>query len=210
MPLQVLVLSLLLSAVIFSSNAIANSGEQIYQQCAACHGANAEGNAQLKSPRLAGQFDWYLTRQLENFSKGLRGAHKDDALGMQMTAMSQALNYENDVPALTAYLSKLESPKLADEVSGDLKNGSRYYQGKCGACHGGVGEGNKSFNAPKLAGLSSEYLKRQMDNFVSGIRGSHADDKLGKQMSMMAKIVSEKELNDILFFLSQQPANSNK
>lgn len=191
--------------VIFLSafEASANEAEKLYQTCVACHGQKGEGNTALKSPAIAGMQAWYIERQLAHFISGIRGSHPTDAQGQQMRAMVSQLN-DKDVSALAAYVSNLSGEAAPEKVAGDLKNGSRYYQAKCGACHGGKAEGNESFKAPKLAGLQNTYLKRQMSNFVSGIRGKHPDDKLGKQMAMMAKVVSEKELNDILYYIAQQ------
>jgi cytochrome c553 len=38
------------------------------------------------------------------------------------------------------------------------------------------------------------------------MRGVHEDSKYGQQMAMMAKTVSEDELNDIAAFLNEQDA----
>jgi cytochrome c553 len=175
-----------------------------YNQCIACHGEQAQGNEQLNAPSLAGLSATYLTRQLANFSSGLRGSHKEDILGKQMLIFSKQLDKNKDIPKLTAYLSNMPLVKPSQNTSGDLKNGSRYYQAKCGACHGGKAQGNSAFNAPKLAGQNVDYLNRQMKNFVNGIRGTHKDDKLGRQMAMMAKTTSGNELADILHYIATQ------
>ena len=47
-------------------------GQANYMVCAACHGANGEGNQALNAPRIAGQFDWYTHRQLMNWKNGVR------------------------------------------------------------------------------------------------------------------------------------------
>lgn len=188
----------------FSLNVLANSGQALYQQCAACHGASGEGNTSLNAPAIAGQFDWYLARQLTNFKQGTRGVHKDDIYGKQMLAAIAQLRTEKDVSILSQYIQSLPQSKQESLVAGDIKNGNSYYQGKCGACHGGQGQGNASLNAPKLAGIDSAYLKRQMENFAKGVRGNHEKDKLGRQMALMAKTTSGKELDDILFYISQQ------
>ncbi|MCJ8295047.1 MAG: cytochrome c [Colwellia sp.] len=188
----------------FILSASATEAAATYQQCIACHGEQGQGNRQLKAPVLAGQSAKYLTRQLVNFKVGLRGSHEKDTLGKQMQVLSKQLVTNKDVTSVTAYLSKLPAVKISQISSGDLKNGSRYYQGKCGACHGGQAQGNPAFNAPKLSGQHSDYLKRQMLNFSTGIRGTHSDDKLGRQMAMMAKTTSGKELDDILHFIAMQ------
>lgn len=176
-----------------------------YQQCVSCHGEQAQGNDVLKAPVLAGQYSWYLQRQLNNFANGSRGQHSQDILGQQMSAIAKTIS-SAEQSMIVNYLEKLPAKKnkAEAEIKGDLKNGSRYYQARCGACHGGNAQGNKTFNAPKLAGQSSKYLLRQMNNFKQGIRGTVKEDKYGRQMAMMAKTVSEKQLKDILFFISQE------
>lgn len=202
MLLRYIAISLTFISASFASFSFAQSGEESYQQCITCHGQSGEGNAQLNSPAIAGQFDWYLTRQINNFKNNIRGAHSNDVLGQQMAAIAKPLN-NKEVPELVQYIASLPSPKTTPS-EGDLKNGMSYYQGKCGACHGGTAEGNASLNAPKLTGLSANYLNKQMQSFINGIRGTEKEDKLGRQMAMMAKITQEKELKDIIHFITSQ------
>lgn len=173
-----------------------------FATCIACHGEQGQGNDALKAPALAGQFDWYLNRQLHNFQQSLRGSHAEDSAGQQMRAMSLALS-EDDISALSQYLASLPPSTTPADSHGDLKNGSRYYQARCGACHGGEAQGNEAFNAPRLNTLSPDYIARQMAHFSDGLRGTQKEDKWGRQMAMMAKTVSGKELDDIIFFITQ-------
>lgn len=179
-------------------------GQSLYQACASCHGNNAEGNSTLKAPALAAQHNWYLEQQINNLKTGLRGAHDKDTLTKTMLPFLNQLKSTNDIKAISRYLGSLPSPKHASKLKGDMKNGYRYYQGKCGACHGDNAQGNKAFKAPKLNNLSADYLKQQMINFTTGVRGYHKDDKLGKQMAMMAKMTSGQELLDILYYIQSQ------
>ncbi len=82
-------------------------GADHYVSCGACHGARAQGNHALQAPRLAGQDDWYLKRQLENFRNGVRGAHQEDSYGHQMVLMARSLQNEQSVNDLLAYLNTL-------------------------------------------------------------------------------------------------------
>ncbi|MEH6568091.1 MAG: c-type cytochrome [Halioglobus sp.] len=82
-------------------------GAAHYNTCGACHGAEAQGNYALNAPRLAGQDDWYLKRQLGNFRQGIRGAHKSDVFGHQMVLMARTLQDEQAVNDLLAYLNSL-------------------------------------------------------------------------------------------------------
>ena len=45
------------------------AGQAQYAVCAACHGAQGEGNQALNSPKLAGQSPWYIERQLKYFKE---------------------------------------------------------------------------------------------------------------------------------------------
>jgi len=182
------------------------AGEQAYASCAACHGASGEGIATLNAPALAGQTEAYLARQLNNFRAGIRGTDASDINGMQMRAMAAVLPDETAVADVAAYLAGLPAPAVsADTAGADLRNGENQYNGACGACHGGDAQGNTALNAPRLAGLGSVYLKRQYQNFASGVRGAHPDDRLGQQMKMMATMLaSEKDLDDVIAFIGSR------
>jgi cytochrome c oxidase subunit 2 len=83
-------------------------GISYFNTCGACHGARAAGNHALQAPRLAGQDDWYLKRQLKNFRMGIRGAHQGDNYGHQMVMMARSLQDEQSVDDLLAYLNTLQ------------------------------------------------------------------------------------------------------
>ena len=85
----------------------AEAGKAAYAVCAACHGANAEGLEQMGGPRLAGQDDWYLVRQIANYKKGLRGYHPSDHLGRQMAPMVATLADDAAIANVVAYINTL-------------------------------------------------------------------------------------------------------
>lgn len=183
-----------------------SAGEKAYASCVACHGASGEGNVALGAPVLAGQYEAYLVRQLNNFRTGLRGADASDIRGMQMRGMATTLADDAAVGDVAAYLAGLPQKAQNAETGGaDMRNGENQYNGACGACHGGQAQGNAGLNAPRLAGLDAAYLKLQYQNFAAGIRGSHPDDRLGQQMKMMATMISgEKDLDDVVAFIISQ------
>jgi cytochrome c oxidase subunit 2 len=83
-------------------------GADYYNQfCGACHGASAEGNLALNSPRLAGSDDWYLGEQVRAFRTGERGAHPDDRTGKQMRAMAMVLPSDQAVADVVAFIRSL-------------------------------------------------------------------------------------------------------
>lgn len=86
----------------------AGRGRSLYAPCAACHGPDARGDEELAAPALAGQSDWYLFRQLENFRAGRRGYHADDAAGRQMAASARDLGDERAIRDVVAYIASLD------------------------------------------------------------------------------------------------------
>jgi cytochrome c oxidase subunit II len=86
----------------------ATVGKQLYATCAACHGPDGKGNLQLNAPRLAGQSDWYLVRQLKDFKSGLRGSQPNDTFGMQMKPMAAMLASDQAIDDVVAYIETLK------------------------------------------------------------------------------------------------------
>lgn len=87
----------------------ASRGETAFAPCAACHGVQAEGNADLGAPPLAGHDDWYVAEQLQAFRSGLRGAHADDSFGQQMRAAAALLPDDQALADVATYLSTLQN-----------------------------------------------------------------------------------------------------
>jgi cytochrome c553 len=85
----------------------AAKGKTAYVLCATCHGPKGEGNQQQSGPRLAGQDDWYLVRQIDAFKKGWRGTHPQDTYGAQMKPMAATLATDQAVKDVVAYINTL-------------------------------------------------------------------------------------------------------
>ncbi|MGY5797412.1 c-type cytochrome [Rheinheimera faecalis] len=85
-------------------------GKQLFQTCAACHGAEAQGNQPMGAPPLAGQYSWYLLRQLQAYRSGQRGADENDARGAVMKQIAATLQQEQDLTDLVAYINTLGLP----------------------------------------------------------------------------------------------------
>lgn len=83
-------------------------GHSYYVTCASCHGDKGEGKFGVNAPRLAGQHDWYLKQQIKHFKDGIRGKHKDDLYGVQMTLMSRILQNEQAIDDVVAYINTFE------------------------------------------------------------------------------------------------------
>jgi cytochrome c oxidase subunit 2 len=185
-------------------------GQAQYAVCAACHGAAGEGNADMHSPKLAGQGAWYLRRQIEYFKNGTRGAHKEDTYGQQMAPMAATLFDASAVENVIAYIETLPDVDSPHTVVGNVDKGRDIYR-TCAACHGKRGEGIAALNAPRQAGMTDWYLASQLHNFREGVRGAHPDDKYGMQMSMMAAILrTEERVNDVVAYINTLPGPKPK
>lgn len=182
--------------------AAAVDGSALYAACASCHGAQAEGNPTLQAPALAGLNADYLSRQLGHFKAGRRGGDPADSVAAPMRAMAASLVDKQAVTALATFLAGLPLPAIPSSLSGNADKGSRLYQAKCGACHGGKAEGNPALHSPRLRQQHDSYLQRQVVQFRQGVRGSDPTDRYGKQMKMMAATVNDAELLDVLAYIS--------
>ena len=86
----------------------AAAGKTGYAVCAACHGANGEGNEQMGGPALVGQDDWYLVNQIKGYQKGHRGYASGDTYGMQMKPMAAMLTTDKAINDVVAYINSLQ------------------------------------------------------------------------------------------------------
>ena len=74
----------------------------------------------------------------------------------------------------------------------------------CLLCHGTNGNGNYGIRAPKVSGVETWYLKRQLENFAAGIRGAPAGDAPGHEMAPVAlRLREEGQLDAAVAFLSK-------
>jgi cytochrome c oxidase subunit II len=78
----------------------------------------------------------------------------------------------------------------------------------CSACHGAQGEGNQQLNAPRLAGQDPWYLRRQLLNYQTGIRGTMPGDQFGPQMVPMAQLVADPTVREnVIAYIGTLPDN---
>ena len=176
-------------------------GKSLFGICVACHGANGEGKQINNAPRISGQQDWYVERQLINYRDGIRGVHIDDITGMQMRSIAITLKKDQDIADVTAYLATLQSETPKATMEGDLVAGKNAYT-TCAACHGADGKGNKALNAPKIAGLQDWYIARQLNHFKIGARGRLKQDVIGQQMRPMAMALDEAAINNLAVYIA--------
>ena len=193
-------LAALLLAIVLP--AAGQDGQAAYATCVACHGANAEGNAALKAPRLNHLAPVYISAQLQKFKAGVRGGEGGSAAGAQMAPMAMTLADDAAIDAVAAYIAGLDGGPSPVTLEGDVALGGDYYNQFCGACHGAAAEGNLALNSPRLAGSDDWYLAEQVRAFRAGERGAHPDDRTGKQMRAMAMVLpNDQAIADVVAFI---------
>ena len=181
----------------------AAAGKQLYTVCAACHGAQAEGNPALHAPKLSGQGDWYVQRQLKYFKNGARGTHDKDVFGKMMAPMAATLGDDAAIDNVSAYIKTLPDNPAPATVKGSAHGGQSLYVSTCGTCHGPGGRGAQAMNAPGLKGMSDWYLVTQLKNFKQGVRGAHPQDMYGPQMALMSEILPDDQaINDLVAYIN--------
>ena len=76
----------------------------------------------------------------------------------------------------------------------------------CTVCHGTMLQGNRSTEAPGIAGLPKWYTKNQLLAFALGWRGQHADDLAGAEMYPVAVELEQSDFERIAEKVSALPA----
>ena len=154
----------------------AAKGQQIASQvCVACH--NADGNSALPAnPKLAGQHQEYIYKQLKNFkaADGKPAERVNPIMGGMVAALS-----DDDMKNVAAYFAsqklKGETAKSANTVEAGQKlyragNASKNLPA-CAACHGPAGGGIPA-QYPRISGQFAEYTEAQLKAFRAGERGN--------------------------------------
>lgn len=178
------------------------AGQRAYAVCAGCHGFQGEGNQDVHAPKLAGQEDWYLARQIAYYQSGVRGTDPNDAHGVRMAVMSQALVSQRALEDVVVYIRSLPDMLPEATLSGDAVQGEALYA-VCSACHGMRGEGSAALSAPRLIRMDDWYLSAQLQAYVDGTRGTHRDDIYGQQMvPVMGVLTNEQAVLDLVAYIS--------
>lgn len=187
----------------------AKAGQTKASACAACHGM--DGNSVVPQfPKLAGQHERYIWRQLKLFKSGERN-------NPIMMGMAMALP-EQDMRDIGAYFATQKIvPGVADDtvIATGPNQGKKFYQvgeqlyraGKaengtpaCLACHGPSGRGNPGSLYPSLGGQHASYIVAKLQAFRSNeIWGKEAN--ANTIMTAAAKNLSDEEVQSLATYI---------
>ena len=162
--------------------------------CASCHGAG--GNSTINTnPKLAGQVDTYLHKQLVDFTTPNRNQPV-------MTTYAKMLS-EDEKKNIAAYLATQQPKQGAARNKDTLELGRKIYRGgiadrgvaACASCHGATGSGIPA-QYPRLAGQHQDYTVAQLQAFKTGGRNN------SPQMSTLAKRLSDDEMKAVADYIA--------
>ncbi len=72
----------------------------------------------------------------------------------------------------------------------------------CTVCHGAQLMGNSNIKAPRLSGMESWYVEKQLEAFRKGWRGKHESDVAGIDMQPMAASLTPEQIKEVAAFVS--------
>ncbi|MEZ8500648.1 cytochrome c [Vibrio splendidus] len=192
-----LILSLLASCSVWAQGSI-EAGKAKSQTCVACHGA--DGNSLITQyPKLAGQHEKYLEKQLKELKLGMTSGGKQGRNEPVMGAMAMSLS-EEDMADLAAYYASLpissnSTPEnVVDEgkvlyTAGNAERGVT----ACIACHGPRGNGTQLSGFPKISGQHADYIKAQLEKFRDGSR----NNDMNAMMRDVAKKLTDADIDTL-------------
>ena len=177
----------------FSSSIIAagdaETGQIKSATCMGCH--SLAGNSETASfPKLAGQGEVYLLKQLQNFKSGER----NNAI---MAGVASLLS-EQDMMDIAAYYSIQNiSENSAKGDAETIELGRKIYIGgkmdtqtsACIACHGPKGLGIPTAGFPSLSAQHAEYIAVQLKAFRQySINEQTGSDDVSRTNEMMVNV----------------------
>jgi cytochrome c553 len=173
----------------------AAAGKTKSASCAACHGP--DGNSPTPAfPKIAGQHEGYLVKQLKEYKSGER-------VNATMNGMAAPLS-EQDMLDLAAYFAS-QTPNIGTAAADQVELGEMIYRAgnqatgvsACAACHGPVGVGNPMANFPSLQGQHADYTVLQLNHFRAGERANDA----GAMMRGVAAKMTDAEIQAVAQYI---------
>ena len=177
-----------------SGNAAA--GQAKAAVCGACHGP--DGNSMAPNfPKLAGQGERYLTKQLRDIKAGKRTV-------LEMTGLLTNMS-DQDLADIAAYFASQKGsvgaadPKLVARGE-ELFRGGKLDQGMpaCTGCHSPNGAGNTAAGFPHLGGQHAQYVAKQLTAFREGDRTNDGDTLV---MRSIAAKLSNKDIEALASYV---------
>ncbi|BAN45808.1 cytochrome c [Metapseudomonas resinovorans] len=174
----------------------AKAGQAKAAVCGACHGP--DGNSAAPNfPKLAGQGERYLLKQLKDIKAGNRTV-------LEMTGLLNNLS-DQDLADIAAYFASQHGsvgaadPKLVDRGQALFRGGNlETGMPACTGCHGPDGAGNAAAGFPHLGGQHAQYIAKQLTAFREGERTNDGDSQI---MRAIAAKLSNKDIEAVSTYI---------
>jgi cytochrome c553 len=195
-----------LAAVAKANPGDAKAGADKSAACAACHGMDGN-SSDPQYPKIAGQHELYIARQLARFKSGERVNAIMQPFTLALTAQDMrdiAAHFATqkvvpglgDETAISDPLSPYKGKRIVD-VGRDIYRGGVALNGvpACMSCHGPTGAGNPGPSYPSLGGQHAGYTGTLLNGFKATPAGSAAlNDANYAIMAVIAKRLSDEEI----------------
>lgn len=174
------------------ANSFGSSDDAPYELCALCHGLDGVSRM-AKFPKLAGQPQAYIEKQLANFRTQERSND-----GGQMVAIVTEITAQ-DIPVVAQWFAKQTPPPPEDATPDGISAGKAAFETLgCPACHDPA---QAKGTTPHLTSQHQAYLSKQMTDFRDGARANDPDGL----MSAAMKPASDAQIRAISQYLSATP-----
>ena len=183
----------------------AEAGQEKVAVCGACHGA--DGNSAAPNfPKLAGQGERYLFKQLQDIKAG-SSPTAEPGVGRKVLEMTGILDpySDQDLADIAAYFaSQKMTVGMADPAL--IEQGEKLFRGgkldlgmpACIGCHAPNGVGNDLAGFPQLGGQHAAYTAKQLTNFREGDRTNDGDVMI---MRTIASKLSNKDIEALSSYI---------
>jgi len=174
----------------------AANGKTLSATCGGCHGP--DGNSPLATfPKLAGQHQQYLIKQLQDFKSGKRP-------GPTMAGMAATLTDEQSIADVAAWFAS-QTTSQGEATAALTDKGQTLYRGgnpetgvpACAGCHGATGTGVGSAGFPSVSGQHAQYVIGELERFKSGER---SNDQAGMMRDIAARM-SKAEMEAVASYM---------
>jgi cytochrome c553 len=173
--------------------------------CGACHGA--DGNSAVPSfPKLAGQGEKYLIKQMNDIHEGRR-------VVLTMAGVLDNMS-QQDIADIAAYYAS-QNIQISGAKEDNLDKGEAIYRGgnietgvaACTGCHSPAGQGNSPAGYPLLGGQHAQYTAKQLRAWRTGAhdpqnKDARINDGDSKIMRGVAEHMSDVEIDAVANFIA--------
>ena len=166
------------------------AGRSKAQVCAACHGADGNGNPSMPEvPTLAGQTWRYLYVQLRDFKEGARS-------NPLMSPMAQPLSRDDMIAIANFYAAQPLKPQAfkVDDAKARLGK-AKADETLCTMCHLGGFMGQNEI--PRVAGQNYQYIVAQLKAFKARTRTNDAGN-----MTAVSRTLSDQDIENLGHYLA--------